>query len=142
MTDTVYDTTIVAFSNDDLAARQAGNELDARLAYLEEFLRGERVALYNDRLSREYSEHVREIRNDIVDGFIEALDLRGRKAARSTLSRPDYAKSLRAGWPTHDQHLLAAALVGARTVILVTERALSDCTGDIKKFFGFRVIRT
>jgi hypothetical protein len=142
MTDTVYDATVVGYSNGDLAGRRNGNILDQRLTYLEDFLAGRRAALYNDKLTREYDEKVRSYRNDVVEAFIEALESRGRRAARSKLSSTDYAKSRDARWPSHDQHLLAAALTGGRTVILVTERALADCRTGVKRHFGFRVVRT
>ncbi len=142
MTDTVYDTTVVSFSNADLEGRQKDNQLNARLTYLEDFLRGYRVALYNDKLSREYTDHLHEIRNDVVEGFIDALDRRGRRSASNKLSRPDYVKSRGIGWPSHDQHLLAAALEGSRTHILVTEDILSGCAARVKREFGFTVIKT
>jgi len=142
MTDTVYDTTVVSFSNEDLERRDEDVELNARLTYLEEFLRGYRIALYNDKLSREYIDHLHGIRNDVVEGFIEALDRYGRKGGSNRLSKPDYAKSRDVGWPSHDQHLLAAALVGARTHILVTEDILAGCAAKVRRAFGFTVIKT
>jgi hypothetical protein len=56
---TVYDTTVVAYANGDLAGRKAGNVMDKRLCALEGFLEKKRVAWYNDRLLHEYQEKIK-----------------------------------------------------------------------------------
>ena len=141
MRDTVYDTSFVAYSNGELAGRKANNVLDRRLSKIEEFVEGKRVAWYNDKLLGEYRDKVRRTRNDVIETFLIRLADAGRRAARSRLSRTNYAKALKAQWPSHDQHLLAAAIEGTRATIFVTEKVLEDCAKSAKREFGFSVVR-
>src|SRR6266851_785662 len=137
MKHTVYDTSFVAYSNGELAGRRPNNVLDRRLSKIEEFVEGKRVAWYNDKLFGEYRDRVRHTRNDVIDAFLIRLADAGRRVARSTLSTPNYAKARKAQWPSHDQHLLAAAVEATRATIFVTEKALEDCAGTVKREFGF-----
>jgi hypothetical protein len=140
---TVYDTTVVAYANGDLRGRQNNNALDKRLRRLEEFVCGRRVAWYNTRLLNEYTEKVREHRNDVIVAFVTRLAEHGRRAARNNLSRQNYARATQARWPKHDQHLLAAAVdAGAGTVIFVTEDYLSNCAAQVRERLGVVVTKT
>jgi hypothetical protein len=141
MRDTVYDTSFVVYSNGDLAGRRASNVLDRRLAKIEEFLVGSRVAWYNDKLFGEYQSKIKVSRNDVIEAFLIRLVDAGRRVARSTLSATNYARAREARWPGHDQHVLAAAVVGTRTTVFVTEKALSDCAGSVEREFGVKVVR-
>lgn len=137
----MYDTTVVAYANGDLVGRRAGNVLDRRLRRLEEFLSGARVALYNAKLLNEYGQHVARCRNDVIEAFLTRLADHGKKTKRSTLSRQDHGCSKGAGWPSHDQHLLAAALEGTGATILVTEDVLARCAAAVRKQFGITVVK-
>lgn len=141
MSDSVYDTSLVAYSNGDLAGRRRGNVLDRRLSRIEEFLNGKRVAWYNNKLLAEYEQHIKESRNDVIEAFLIALENQGRRSQRSALSRQNFATATRARWPAHDQHLLAAALEGDGTTIFVTEEALAACGTAILRSFGISVDR-
>jgi len=139
--DTVYDTSLIVYSNGDLAGRRRNNVLDRRLSRIEEFLSGSRSAWYNDKLLNEYEAKVHQRRNDVIDAFLTKLADTGKRAERSRLSRVNYAKSRAIRWPSHDQHQLAAALEGKRTTIFVTEEALARCAADVKRVFGVTVLR-
>ena len=141
MANTVYDASFVAMSNGDLAGRRSGNALDRRLKTIEEFADGTRVAWYNNKLLSEYEQHVKIYRNDLVDTFFRLLADTGKKATRSTLSRTAYARLRRVRWPTHDQHLLAAATQAGESTILVTEETLGSCASAVRREFGVTVVR-
>jgi hypothetical protein len=138
---TVYDTTVVAFANGDLVGRKANNILDRRLRAIEEFLEGRRIAWYNSKLEGEYSVKVVERRNDVIVAFFLAIVDRGKRAQRNQLTRQAHARALTLGWPSHDQHLLAAALEGTRSTIYVTEKALGVCAKRVKREFDVIVTR-
>jgi hypothetical protein len=139
---TVYDTTVVAYANGDLAGRRKGNTMDHRLCKLEEFIEGTRVAWYNSALLREYDQKIRERRNDVIEVFLTCLADKGRMVDRNVLSRQDYSRARDAGWPTHDQHLLAAGLAaGKDAIVLVTEAVLAVCRKKIRRTFEIHVER-
>ncbi|MFA6472446.1 MAG: hypothetical protein WCU00_10435 [Candidatus Latescibacterota bacterium] len=137
--DTVYDTTVISLANGDLVGRKRGNALDKRLSALEQFLKGHRVAWYNNCLLNEYSAHILEYRNDITEIFFAMLVDRGRKAKKNTLTRHQHALLRSIRWPSHDQHLLAAALEGRSTTLFVTEVTLYNCAASVKRIFDIRV---
>jgi hypothetical protein len=115
--------------------------LDRRLHAIEDFLIGRRVAWYNTKLEGEYLEHLKVIRNDVIEAFVSRLADHGKRSNRSKLSRQDYAASKDLGWPSHDQHLLAAALEGTRSTIFVTEKLLATCKRGVKRKFQINVER-
>jgi len=139
--DTVYDTTVVAYANGDLRGRKKGNALDKRLFTLEEFVNGSRRALYNMKLLLEYEDKIKHHQNDIIELFLMALADRGLRVARSTLSRQDYSRAKKVRWPSHDQHLLAAALGGRDVTIFVTEQLLAACATGIRNNFSITIIQ-
>jgi len=139
MTNTVFDTTVVAYANGDLAGRKRGNALDTRLCAIEAFLCGRRVAWYNTRLEDEYRQKMKVRRNDVIEAFFIRLADHGRRALRNGLTRQRYACAITAGWPSHDQHLLAAACEATDPTILVTEKALTRCAAKIRREFGIDV---
>ena len=141
MPNTVYDAAFVAYSNGDLVGRKRGNVLDKRLKAIEQFLTGERVAWYNNKLFTEYEMHVRLRRNDLIDAFFMRLVDVGRKAIRSRLSRPHFATATEIRWPSHDQHLLAAAIEAEDATKFTTEEVLANCARGARRCFGVRVIR-
>jgi hypothetical protein len=138
---TVYDTTVVAYSNGDLAGRRPNTAMDRRLRLLEECLRGKRTPWYNRKLLGEYNKHIKLCRNDVIEAFLRVLGDRGRRATRDTLSRQMHARARRAGWPSHDQHLLAAAVEAGDATIVVTEVALGVCSQRIRRVFRVAVLQ-
>jgi hypothetical protein len=142
MSDAVFDATVVTLANSELTARRPGNALDRRLRLLESALHGRLRVRYNGRLLYEYTQHVRERRNDVVDLFFTVLDSpTAVRVARSTLSRQHHGLATGQRWPDHDQHLLAAALGGERPQIYVTESRLANCACGIHRIFRIRVTR-
>jgi len=140
MNDGVLDTTVVACANCDLRARTQGNSLNRRAALIERCVTGSLRVLYNKVLLQEYKNHIREHRNDLIESFFAVLDsATAFLVRRSTLSRQDYNRARACRWPSHDQHLLAAALGGVRASIYVTEQALSRCAESIRREFRVRV---
>lgn len=138
--DTVYDTTVVAYSNGQLSGRRPGNAMDRRLGYLEAFIAGNRRALYNSKLLQEYTRQVRERRNDVIENFLTLLADTGMLVPKSQLSKRDFGRAREVRWPSHDQHLLAAALGGTDATILVTEKALAQCAAGVKREFEATVL--
>jgi hypothetical protein len=140
MNDTVFDTTVVAFSNTHLSARRRGNSLDTRLRLLEGTIRGDFRVRYNAKLLNEYEQHVRQHRNDVIEMFFAVLDSeRAVLVKKNSLSRQEFNLARNHRWPSHDQHLIAAALGGCQTHIYVTEAALVACASGIYRVFRIRV---
>jgi hypothetical protein len=138
--DSVFDTTVVALSNKNIADRKKGNAFDRRLRLLEAATGGRVRIRYNSKLLTEYVDHVREHRNDVVDLFFEVLDSsRAIRVGRNTLSRQDHRRAVEQRWPNHDQHLLAAALGGNHPSIYVTEELLANCASGIHRVFRIRI---
>lgn len=77
----------------------------------------------------------------MIEAFLTQLSERGRLAKRNSLSRQDYSRALKIGWPTHDQHLLAAGLEGSRTTIFVTEDAHARCSAALRRQFHLSVVQ-
>lgn len=142
MPDCIFDATVITMANGEIAARKPGNIFDRRLTAIESAANGNCRIRYNPRLLREYLDHVRDRRNDVIELFFETLEERGLLVRRNNLSRQDYATATeRCQWPAHDQHLLAAALGGDEPSIYVTERRHSDCGPKILNRFGIRIKR-
>jgi hypothetical protein len=139
MPDCVVDASVLGFANGDIAGRRPGNVLDRRLAVLEQVVMGARRLRYNPKLLYEYQQLVRIHRNDVIEALFALLDDARRSVfvRRNTLSRQDHATARRVcGWPSHDQHLLAAALGGDDPAIVVTEQILAQCADAIRARFG------
>jgi hypothetical protein len=142
MPDCVVDATVVALANGDLAGRRPGNALDRRIAAIEQVANGTRRLRYNSRLYGEYGKLIKDYRNDVIETLFIILDDRRRSVfvKRNTLSRQNYATATRrCRWPSHDQHLLAAALGGNDPTIVVTEGRLGQCEHRILAFFNIHV---
>jgi hypothetical protein len=107
---------------------------------LEEALSGHTVPRYNKKLLKEYENHLVTHRNDVITAFLVLLADKGVFVPKSTLPRQVYARAQSIRWPTHDQHLLAAAIDEEGTRILVTETALANCARAAKREFGVVVI--
>ena len=143
MADCVLDASVVAFSNGDLTARRRGNVFDRRLRAIEQVIAGVHRLRFNGRLLGEYQNLIHEYRNDVIELLFALLDSsRAVLVRRNNLSRQDYAIAVRrCGWPSHDQHLLAAALGGIDSLIVVTEVRLFQCAAQILRSFDVHVER-
>jgi hypothetical protein len=140
MRDGVLDTTVVARANCDLGTRKRGNALDSRARLLESCLQGILRIRYNPKLLKEYTDHVCKYRNDLIEAFFAILDSpRAFFVKRNALTRQNYDLACKCRWPSHDQHLIAAALGGICPCIFVTEAALHQCAEKVNQVFGVRV---
>jgi hypothetical protein len=140
MDDCVFDASFIAKANGHLAGEKQGNLLNRRLSAIRQVTSGKSRIRYNPKLLDEYCHLVKELRNDIVDQFVTLLeDENTVRLSGSTLCRQDKAKANKCRWPTHDQHVLAAAVGGKQVTIHVTENALGGCSVAVKKCFGFKV---
>jgi|HubBroStandDraft_6_1064221.scaffolds.fasta_scaffold00040_2 hypothetical protein len=140
MPDCVIDATVIAMANGDIAGRRTGNALDRRLTVIEQVGRGARRLRYNSKLQREYGRIVQQYRNDAVELFFIVLADRSVFVARSTLSRQHHATATqKCKWPSHDQHLLAAALDGVDPTIFVTEPFHVQCAASVLAHFKIHV---
>jgi hypothetical protein len=142
MPDCVVDASVVGFANGDIAGRRPGNVLDRRLVVLEEVVHGARRLRYNARLLSEYQQLIKRYRNDVIEALFSVLDdaQRSVRVRRNSLSRRDHEKARRAcRWPSHDQHLLAAALEGHDPSIVVTEQRLAQCATAILANFEVHI---
>jgi len=139
MPDSILDATVVAFANGNIAARAKGNAFDRRLAAIEQVAYGHRRLRYNQKLLREYQQVIKEYRNDVVDLFFTVLTDRSILVRTNTLSRQDYARAKKCRWPSHDQHLLAAAMGGDEPTIFVTESRHAVCAAKILARFGIHI---
>ena len=140
MPECVFDTSFIAYANSPLVGEWEGNLLNRRLVAIRSVTTGQSRVRYNQKLLTEYIAHAREHRNDVVDQFFELLDsAQAIRVPRNRLCRTDNAKAENCGWPSHDQHVLAAAIGGIDVMIHVTEGALGKCSKKIKRVFGFAI---
>lgn len=140
MPECVFDTSFIAYANEPLAAEMTGNLLNRRLSAIRSVTTSQSRIRYNQKLLKEYSEHAKVARNDVVNQLFDLLDSQQAIfVKRSTLSRTDKVKSEACGWPSHDQHVLAAAIGGTEVVIHVTEGMLGRCSSKIRRIFGFEI---
>jgi hypothetical protein len=141
MPDYVLDASVVAFANGNLAARRRGNVFDRRLRVIEQVVAGNRRLRYNQKLLGEYQRLIRVFRNDAIELLFGVLDSQHSVlVARNSLSRQHHdTATKRCRWPSHDQHLLAAALGGVEPSIFVTEAHLANCAPRIFAHFAIRV---
>jgi hypothetical protein len=140
MNDAVLDATVVSFANSTLAGRLPGTSAERRFNLLDRAVRGKMRIRYNPKLLREYTDHIREHRNDAIRVFFDLLDSEGAiRVQTNTLSRQRYLRAAEVRWPRHDQHLLAAALGGNRPCVYVTEKKLANCAAGIHRIFDVHV---
>lgn len=142
MPDCVIDSTVIAFANGDIAGRRPGNLFDRRLAVLEQVAKGTRRLRYNPKLLHEYEQLIGQYRNDVIEAVFAILDdpQRSVRVARSSLSSREHGIATgTCRWPSHDQHLLAAAIGGDYPSIAVTEQRLNQCAAEILRNFQIRI---
>jgi len=141
MPDCVLDASVVAYSNGDLIGRRPGNLLHRRLLVIEQVCTGRLRLRYNAKLLHEYQELIKDHRNDIIELFFAVLDSEQTVLVRrNVLSRQHHATATRkCRWPSHDQHLLAAAIGGDRPSVFVTETQLAACGPKIYAHFSVHV---
>jgi hypothetical protein len=142
MPDCVIDATVVAYANGNLKGEKPGNILSRRLRVLRSVVNGEMQIRYNSKLLAEYTQLVKVHRNDVIEVFFIALESdRAIRVPRNTLSKQDYALAKTCRWPSHDQHLIAAARFGDKTSLFVTEQAHGASASKIRLHFRITVIR-
>lgn len=140
MNDAVIDTAVVSLANADLSNKPLTGKFKSRLEKIELCIKKKSRLRINDKLRTEYLDHLSNIRNDYVALFIQMLDTDSVvKARRSTLSRQDHQTATSCRWPSHDQHLLAAAIGGNRVKLWVHESAHTQCAACIRRRFSVRV---
>ena len=140
MPEAVFDTSFLHTANGPYSGQKNSSALNRRLTAIRGVNSGHSRVRYNDKLLAEYSNSLKVHRNDVIEQFIELLD--SKKAIRlpsSTLRHADKAKANECRWPTHDQHVLAAAVGGSGVVIHVTENALGACAKKVKRIFGIKI---
>lgn len=139
----MIDTTVVALSNVKLTCLKEGSNLQARIRLLEQCFSGKKRIRFNGRLKEEYNSKVRAFDNDFVRLFFELLtSSRAVFVNRSTLSRQHYNKAQNdCGWPSHDQHLLAAAVGGEDVILYITEDDHWKCRNKIRRVFDFDLVK-
>ncbi len=142
MKDTVYDASFVKFSLAESSESERSELTNQRWKEIEGFIVGKRKLYYNQKLGKEYNQLLKNATNDdSVQAFIFALVDTGIKGSKNGLSRQKRVQAQAAGWPTHDDHLLSAALLGTKTEIFVTEQTLANCGTAIKRIFKFVITR-
>src|SRR5687767_5021777 len=112
MPDCVIDATVVAFRNEGEDACKANWRLVVNAIDL--VVCGDRRVRYNAKLLDEYARIVNDFRDDIVEAFFQILDSdRAVKVNTNKLRRHHFVSIvLNCRWPSHDQHLIAAAIGG------------------------------
>jgi hypothetical protein len=139
MPECVFDASFIGKANGLLTGERIGNLLNRRLTAMRSVTTGQSSVRYNGKLLSEYIAIVKEHRNDVVEQFFELLDKGPNIRTKSTLSRTDKAKANECRWPTHDQHVLAAAIGGVEVTIHVTENTLGCCAPKVKRIFDIRI---
>jgi hypothetical protein len=140
MSDVVFDTTVVAFANSGIAPTKARNSFRRRLGLLDAAACRRVRVRYNGRLLHEYQQAIKEFRNDVIQAFFAILDSPAAIwVPKSTLSRQLHIRATQSGWPTHDRHLLAAAINGDNPRLYVTEKHLANCGSRIYRILRVRV---
>ena len=88
---------------------------------------------FNGKLRDEYLAHIRESRNDAIEILLGALDNPSIATfvEYDQLPKEKWIIAKECSWPSHDQHLLAAAMEGHKPVVFVTEHRLSSCHSKI-----------
>ena len=141
MPDWVIDATIVGMTNTELTERHPGNLLDRRLTVMERVAKSEARLRYNQKLLGEYETLTRKRKNDVIELLFALLDSTSAIIVpKNSLTRQEFdvAKN-KCGWPSHDQHLLAAAIGGIDPSIFVTERHHCRCKSRILRHFSVHI---
>jgi hypothetical protein len=133
--DTVVDATVVVFANNALAIGDSG-VLGRCLTIISEVIHDERRCRYNSKLLGEYIMHVGRQPSDFVHLFFGVLESSRAVLGRNSLCPGDRERAESMKWPSHDRHLLAAAVGGENPCIMVTERRLASLHEPAKREFG------
>jgi hypothetical protein len=142
MAECVFDASFIGYANDPLDEVNfaPGTLLRRRVTALETVTSGRSRLRCNPKLIAEYDQLVKVHRNDMIEQFIALLDSEQTiKLKSSTLRRQDKVKATDCGWPTHDQHVLAAAVGGTDVVVHVTEGIMGVCAPKVWRIFRIRV---
>lgn len=141
----VIDTRIVVEMNiadeqDTLASRYC-----ERVSLLARCYKGDLLIRLNSKLLREYKTKAPKTANDYVEAFFAILDNRerARMVKRNKLEKKLHVKCNECRFPSHDQHLLAAAVLDAdesgSVTIFVAEKAHTNCAPCIWRKMGTRL---
>jgi len=143
MSDVVFDTTVVSIGNKNIVDRKTGSSFDKILHLLQKVVDRVLYVRYNDKLRKEFEEHVKTYRNDTIEIFFSILDSsQAIRVKKNNLSRQHFDLAVcKARWPNHDQHLIAAAINGKKPYIYVTEQRLERCAGEVYRVLRIRVIK-
>lgn len=134
-TEIVYDTSFVARANGDLSDMKPNSVLYKRISAISLSTTGKAKARYNRKLYQEYMDHIKELRNDFINVFITSLEKNGILIEKMTVEKIKWIK-VKKLWPSHDRHLLAAALCdknGCRDVGIYTSEKAHEPAGPILK---------
>lgn len=140
MDDAVIDANVLAFANGPAGTNPTG-AFARCLPMIERIIRGQWRCRYNKRLLKEYEDHTKTKRNDFIIAFLDILDSPRAVLTRNNLRRHEYARARAIRWPTHDHHLLAAAIDGVRPSIVVTEDTLAILHARARREFGVSVVQ-
>lgn len=140
MDDAVIDATVLAFANGPIGPKPGG-ALGRCLPMIRQIVDGQWRCRYNKTLLHEYEQLIATHRNDIIIAFFIILDSPRALLARNNLRRQEYARAREIGWPTHDHHLLAAAIGGVNPSIVVTEKKLAILHAQARRRFGVSVLQ-
>lgn len=141
MADVVIDASVIGLCNGDLAQSRPGSAVERRLTVIERAAKGEHRLRYNPKLLTEYQQLTRNQTNDLIELFFATLADTSRTVfvKRNTLCNSDRAKADKCRWPSHDRHLLAAAVGGNHPFIFVTEAQLALCAKKVLATFCIRI---
>jgi len=140
MSDCVVDTSFIALANKTMEEPPTEDVLYQRIDAIRLIVETNQRLRVNPKLLTEYEPHIKEQRNDVVDQFVALLDDPNTvKLSSNTLRKADNAKANTCRWPTHDKHVLAAAIDGDNVTIHVTDNVLGNCAKAVRRIFGFKI---
>ena len=138
MSDAVVDASVIGMTDEDLLAQGSEDSIRRRVKLIDDCANKKLRLRCNPTLEGEYSRILKDSNKDLHILFLGALESAFR-VTKNKLDRHAYLRSLDAGWPSHDQHLLAAAIGGTRPTIYVTEKKLFSCATKVKREFSISV---
>lgn len=142
MAECVFDASVVGYANNPLEVSviESGVSLVQIVDALESVVIGHRRLRCNPKLLTEYSRLLRVKRNDLIEQFVALLDSPQTIMLKSSsLRNHEKVKAKNCKWPSHDQHVLAAAIGGTDVAIYVTEAFLGGCAEKVWRIFRIRV---
>jgi hypothetical protein len=141
MPESVYDASIIGYANVSLGdpTGERRQFLEDLIAAIHRVLSGRDRLRVNTTLRTEYEQVARGVRNDVVDQFFAILTGEGAVAAKNSLRSFENDRAHKCNWPSHDRHLIAAAIDGVGVTIHVTENRLGRCANKVWQVFKIRI---